>query len=293
MVSLLQSRNLSILDEERAHHYLRYINYYRLSGYGYLLEEPHVDGIRSHRFRNGTSFDDLLSLYIFDRHLRLLVLDAIERIEVGIRTVLAYELSHKYDCGHWVMDPSLFQATREFSHADLLRTIRRDTAFSAHEGTDRHNQREPFIRHYYEHYDEPELPPSWMLVEVMTLGSWSKVYANLRISKDRKMVSRVFDLSPSMLESWLHSLTCLRNLCAHHGQLYGRRLTFPPRSKPHWPELPRNAFARFVAVMEYLLREMAPDTQWGPRVKQLIEDEPLVDPGLLGIQNPDFWECEL
>ena len=293
MLRLLKSRNLRIPDEDQARHYLRYINYYRLSGYGYLLEMPHVDGNRSHRFRDGASFDDLLSLYIFDRHLRLLVLDAVERIEVGFRTVLAYELSHKYGTGHWLLDPDLFRKAADFSHSALLRTIKRETAFSAEEGTDRHKQREAFIRHYYENYDEPELPPSWMLVEVMTLGSWSKVYANLRVSKDRKVVSRVFDLSPDVLESWLHSLTCLRNLCAHHGQLYGRRLAFPPKGKPQWPQLPRNAFSRFIAVMEYLLRKVAPEARWGANVRQLIEDEPIVSSELLGIENNDFWECDL
>ena len=136
--------------------------------------------------------------------------------------------------------------------------------------------------------------PSWMLVEIMTLGTWSKVYANLKVSKDRKIISRVFDLAPDMLESWLHSLTCLRNLCAHHSPIYGRRMmAYPPQTRTGWPELPRTAFARRVAVLEYLLGKVAPGTQWGARVKTLIDGEPLVNPKLLGIQNHDFWECEL
>lgn len=293
MVALLESRNLTISDKEQARHFLRYINYYRLSGYGYLFEEDHTNGTRSHRFRQGTSFDDLLKLYVFDRHLRLLVMDAIERIEVAVRTVMAYELSHKYGDGHWLLNAELFKQTEDFDHKDLIKTIKRETAFAAEEDSDRHKRREQFITHYYQNYDSPELPPSWMLIEVLTLGTWSKVYANLTGSKDRKLVARVFDVSPEMLESWLHSLTCLRNLCAHHSQIYGHRLAFPPQSKPQWPELPRNAFSRFVAVMEYLLRKVAPGTHWGSKVRQLIEAEPLVKPELLGIQHHDFWECEL
>ena len=293
MVGLMESRGLLIPDKERARHYLRYINYYRLSGYGYLLEDEHTDGERSHRYPEGATFEDLLRLYIFDRHLRLSVMDAIERIEVGVRTVIVSELSHQHGTGHWYLSPELFKKSDDFTHAGLIRNIKQSTAFTAEEGTEKFQQRQPFITHYYQTYDDPEYPPSWMLVEVMTLGSWSKVYANLNVSKDRKRISRIFDLPPDILESWLHSLTYMRNLCAHHSQIYGRRLAFPPKRKALWPELPRNAFARFIAVMEYLLHKMAPDTEWGLRVKRLIENEPLVNPELLGIADHDFWECEL
>ena len=292
MVELLESRNLVVADKERARHYLRYINYYRFSGYGYLFEEDHESG-RSHSFRAGTSFEDILAIYDFDRHLRLLVMDAIERIEVGVRTILAYEMSHQYEDGHWILNSALFSESTEFKHAELLRRIKSETAFSAETGSDRHHRRETFITHYYENYDNPELPPSWMLIEVLPLGTWSKVFANLRVSKDRKRVARVLDLPPATLKSWLHSLTYLRNLCAHHSRIYGRKLMFPPAMRDDWPELPPYAFSRFIAVLDFLLQKMAPDTRWGEKMHGLIDAEPLVNPEMLGIQNHDFWECEL
>jgi len=289
MIELLESRNLLVPDKERARHYLRFINYYRLSGYGYLLEEEHVDGQRSHRFSDGATFDHLLSLYVFDRHLRLLVMDAIERIEVSIRSVMAYELSHRHESGHWMLNADLFQETDGFSHAQLIRIIKRETAFRAEEGTERHTRREAFINHYYANYDEPHLPPSWVLSEVLSLGTWSKIYANLKASKDRKLISRVFDLPPDTLRSWMHSLTYLRNLCAHHSRLYGRGLAFPPAMHKIWPQLPES-FSRYIVMMEYLLKKVAPDTNWGSRVRALIEKEPLVKPELLGIQGQGLWK---
>ncbi len=289
MIELLESRNLLVPDRERARHYLRFINYYRLSGYGYLLEEEHIDGRRSHRFSDGATFDHLLSLYVFDRHLRLLVMDAIERIEVSIRSVMAYELSHRHESGHWILDADLFQETDEFSHAGLIRIIKRETAFRAEEGTERHTRCESFINHYYANYDEPHLPPSWVLSEVLSLGTWSKIYANLKASKDRKLISRVFDLPPDTLRSWMHSLTYLRNLCAHHSRLYGRGLAFPPAMYKSWPQLPES-FSRYIVMMECLLKKVAPDTNWGSRVRALIESEPLVKPELLGIQRQDLWK---
>lgn len=291
MIGLLESRGLAVPDHKKAMHYLTYINYYRLSGYGFLFENFHADGNRSHCFQDGTTFDHLLAAYVFDRHLRLLVLDAIERIEVGFRTVMVYHLSHAYLNGHWYLDPQVFKS--DFRHAQWIGNIRFQTGLDAAQNTDRHQSREPFISHYYASYDDPELPPSWMLTEVLSLGTWSKVYASLRVSKDRKRIARVFDLSPATLESWMHSLTYLRNLCAHHSRVYGRKLAFPPALLPDWPDLPPHVFSRFIAMMEYMLRKVSPATKWGQKVKELIESDPLIRPELLGIKDRDFWECEL
>lgn len=68
-----------------------------------------------------------------------------------------------------------------------------------------------------------------MIAEVLPLGSWSKLYEHLVQSKDRKQVSKQFDLSPELLESWLHALTYLRNVCAHQGRLFNRTFAFPPK----------------------------------------------------------------
>jgi len=75
----LQQRGLHVTDPDRALHWLRRVSYYRLSAY-FL---PFKNG---ESFRPGTEFNDVAGLYIFDRKLRLLVLDAIERIEVALRT---------------------------------------------------------------------------------------------------------------------------------------------------------------------------------------------------------------
>jgi abortive infection bacteriophage resistance protein len=72
-VDLLQQRGMQIEDPATAAFYLQHINYYRLGAYWLPFEVDHA----SHRFKPGTRFDDVLKLYVFDRELRLLVLDAI------------------------------------------------------------------------------------------------------------------------------------------------------------------------------------------------------------------------
>ena len=92
-IQLLESRGMKIPDKVKAHHYLQYTSYYRLSGYTISFEE-HLAGKRSHKFQKGTSFDDLTKLYNFDRQLRIIVIDAIERIEVAIRSQNMFKPCH-------------------------------------------------------------------------------------------------------------------------------------------------------------------------------------------------------
>ena len=81
-IALLESRGMIVDDRESAKFYLQHINYYRLRAYWLTFELDLV----SHQFFKNTKFQDVLELYIFDRELRLLVLDAIERIEVSVRS---------------------------------------------------------------------------------------------------------------------------------------------------------------------------------------------------------------
>ncbi len=80
-------------------------------------------------------------------------------------------------------------------------------------------------------YDEPALPPCWMLIELLSLGTWSIVYENLANRKDKKNIAQFFDLSPIELGSWLHALTYIRNLCAHHSRIWNRHFTVKPAVK--------------------------------------------------------------
>jgi len=101
-LELLLSRGLVVSNHQRARHYLQFIGYYRLSGYALFYQDRH-----SHNFYPNTNFDDILNLYIFDRELRLLVMDAVERIEVAIRACISNSLSLKHG-SHWFLKPELF-----------------------------------------------------------------------------------------------------------------------------------------------------------------------------------------
>ncbi len=94
-VDIIKERGLHIPHNERAIQYLQQIGYYRLSAF-FLTYQQQKD-----QFNAGTEFQQIIDLYRFDRVLRLLVFDCIERIEVAIRTQLTYILAHKYNTSHW------------------------------------------------------------------------------------------------------------------------------------------------------------------------------------------------
>ena len=83
-IELFKFRGLLIPDEAKAERYLNEISYYRLSAYALPFQKE------KDKFDDGTTFQDVIGLYLFDRELRLLVLDAIERIEISIRSQLIY-----------------------------------------------------------------------------------------------------------------------------------------------------------------------------------------------------------
>lgn len=107
LVERLAERGLDVLDRDRARRYLRHIGYYRLSPYTI----PFQQGGPGHLLRDGTPFDDLLDLYTFDRTLRLLVMDALERVEVAVRAAMTDHMSTAYDDPHWYLDASAERRT--------------------------------------------------------------------------------------------------------------------------------------------------------------------------------------
>lgn len=139
-VDLLISRGLRIDDRELASHYLRFIGYYRLSAYYIPFLEPEAN-TDNHHFKRSTSFDKILDLYIFDRKLRLLVMDAVERIEVATRATISNTASVKYG-SHWFLEQKYFDS--EFNHNMFLEQIESILA---------KDQPETFIQHYKNNYN--------------------------------------------------------------------------------------------------------------------------------------------
>jgi abortive infection bacteriophage resistance protein len=279
-VALLRSRGLTITDENRAKHYLRYVGYYRLAGYALPFQVNYnADG--SHRFLDGVSFEDILDLYVFDRKLRLAVMDAVERIEVAFRAQFSQTMSELHG-PHWFMDARHF--VPRYDHGDFIRRVKNDIGHDNSKAA----MRQAFIKHYYDHYGDPELPPSWMIFEVLSFGTVSLAFKNLT-RQDQKPVAKPFGLDGTVLASWLHALSYLRNLAAHHQRLWNRAYTIKPiQAKQYAAEL--QDLSRFYAqavTVEVLLKVVSPDTRWGQRLADLLDEHPKVRADRLGF--PADW----
>jgi abortive infection bacteriophage resistance protein len=284
-VDLLISRGMIIHDRARAARYLTHINYYRLRAYWLPFEETVAD---IHRFKPGTQFEQALSLYVFDRKFRLLVLEAIERVEVSFRTRFAYILGNRYG-SHAYLDVSLFKSA--YGHTQCITSFREEFVRS----------RETFIEHYKTKYGDPELPPIWAACEIMSFGQLSKWFQNIRLRSDRQEIASEFNIDESILGSFMHHLTNVRNLVAHHSRLWNRRLTVT-LSIPYRPkeiagllnqQKERNIYNTLV-MLGYLLNIMSPGTTWPARVQQLLEENPAVNPVVMGFplnwKELSFWK---
>jgi len=264
----LIQRGLTVENYDDAIQTLTSISYYRLSAYWYPFRTRDANGKMTSTIIAGTTFSQIITLYEFDRQLRSLILDAIERVEVATRTRLTYYMGHKY--GSFVhVDPRNFHPT--FNHAPWLRKLEGETSRS----------KDKFIEHYKNKYSGFPTVPIWMLTEVMSLGSLSLFYKGLQNSQklgieDKKAISLHFNIHHKRLEDWLHTLTYIRNICAHHGRLWNRELSIrPDESKDiEWlpPITPRNDRVFFILLMlRHLLREIGSGDQWSKEITSLLE----------------------
>jgi len=276
-VELLIERGLVVEDKDKASFYLSHINYYRFGSYAWSFIEDH----KNHVFVKGTTFEQVLDLYIFDRELRLLMLDAIERIETSFRTQWSYQLSHIYG-----------------SHPHLKKRLLSDTAGydARYEKLKRELERtnDSPIKRQQHKYDE-EMPAIWIICEVMSLGELSYWYKNLRIEKDARIIAKAYALHHKALNSYLHHLTTVRNICAHHSRLWNREFTFTMKlptkgNRDLLNSLNKNAEKQLyntLVMTEYLVDRLSPHHHWQERLKALIEKHDSIDLSAMGF--PENW----
>ncbi|MDJ0836497.1 MAG: Abi family protein [Acidobacteriota bacterium] len=285
-LALLEQRGLIVADRERAAFYLNFIGYYRLSGYFYPFQEK-SKGVASEQFLPDTHFDTVLSLYIFDRELRLLVMDALERIEVAVRVRINQVMSMQ-DGPHWYMNPSRFtDAFQESGYEQILEDIK--VASGYYKPKRSKPNKSDFCGHYYAAYNKPQLPPCWMVAEIMPLSNWSRIFANLRFREDQKEICRPFDLHFRVMTSWLHALSFLRNLCQHQQRLWNRSFTIKPMQAREWAAHFRNNGSLYaqLAMLQVFMHRITEKSQWGMRLFGLLYKYPAVPPDQLGF--PDNW----
>lgn len=277
----LQERGLFIDDVEHAIEVLETISYFRLAGYWRHLESDRS----THQFQEGSCFSDVVDFYFFDKELRALLFSAIQTIEVSVRTKIIRHFAPKFGA-FWFMDENC-AVDKERFEANLT-VIRKEVSRS----------HDDFITEHFRKYSEPDMPPVWKTLEVVSMGTLSKLYSNFSNATAKHAVARDFGLAHhKFLRSWLECLAVLRNCCAHHSRLFNR--AFP--IKPVMPQRMENAWITDftfhkqtlypqLCYVAYWLNAITDNNTFVSDFKQILDKHPSVGLHLLGF--PHGWEQE-
>lgn len=229
-IELLKEKGLIIVDDKLAQHWLSHVSYFRFKQYSYKFKDyKEQDG----NYIPDTTFETVRELYIFDRKLKMILFEALESIEIAVKTILSNLMSVKHGV-HWYTYPAHFFSDDErrmitrnakngddipksFDHKEFLRFIEKELEYPS----------EIFLQHYKRNY-EPIHPPSWMMMEIITFGTLSLMFENLKPSDEKNSLCESFQLTKKQLVSWLHCFSFIRNKCAHHARLVYAKINFAP-----------------------------------------------------------------
>ncbi|MBX7046638.1 MAG: Abi family protein [Ignavibacteria bacterium] len=278
---LLKNRGLNVEDEAKALHILETVSYYRLSAYWYQM----MDSSKGENlFRVNSSFDTAFMLYCFDKDLRKLIINEIEKIEISIRAKIIYILSNEHS-PFWFENINLFVNKRK--HELCLEKLQIEYS--------RNN--EFLIRLFKENFAN-KFPPSWILMEVTSFGTLSSIYKNLRNSHSKKKIAEFFGLQQEVFESWLHTLVYVRNICMHHSRFWNIKLSVSPKKvrRPVYlwiknDKVKSDKAYYFLCILKYFINKIHRTNKLTIKLEQLIAKYPNINIEEIGF-DPE-WKKEV
>jgi len=300
-VRKLIERGLKVDDFEAAKSFLAYVNYYRFTGF--CLRFQTTDAATGERvFNKGVRFEDVCRLCLIDRDLRDCFSEALELVEISLRSSIAYHFSRRFGAfGH--VDPNNFSKAFSRQKPNARSKTLMEIPFKEwHKSliAETKRSREIFVRHFEQTYAEyPDLP-IWTVAELCSFGTLSKMYWNM-LSQEQSVIAKEYGVPFFVLDSWLHALTFLRNVCAHHGRLWDKTLNVTPKLPlgKNWQKL--NARTRTVYVSTLMLNWMlahdsidpAQHTAWKHKVEDVFQRLETAFPPLMRYTGfPPQWQRE-
>lgn len=232
----LKALNLTIQDEDLASSFLNDVSYFRFIKAYSLGLKP-----KNGNYYPGTTFEQLMELYLFNSDFRQLLFPLIERVEINLRCRLSNYFSITYGALGYKNPDNFSNKTYhdvflQEIHAEIIR-----------------NKRAPFIKNFMNNYENGDIP-FYALVEILGFGTLSKFYKNMK-NMDKKQVASIYGIGYTYLESWIESIAYVRNLCAHYGRLYNAKLTKTPKlySQDRSQGISQNRIFGVLCCLRYLL----------------------------------------
>lgn len=271
-INALRIKGLIIDDESLLRKYLTHISYYHLSTYF----KPFQDSAAN--FKKNIHFEDILNIYVFDKKLRLLLLDVLEIVEKSFKCKLAYKISVENNNSQWFLDANLFYDEEKYKKYIL--PILKNAKLSKDEG----------LRNYYIKNPASSFPPAWVLVDPLTYGEAVNLFRWLN-NENRNKISRTYSLDEKYLLSWMYGLSGLRNICAHHSRLWNRELFIGVKKdaklyKALFNHRTNNRLYNYLVILQIMICKINPTSTWIDRLIGLI-NEHQIRTHYMGF--PDNW----
>lgn len=241
-VENLKSIGLIVDDEAYAKKILNDISYFRLVK-AYSLNLKTKNGC----YNKQTTFKEIVDLYLFNANLRQIIFPEIEKVEINVRCRLANFFAEQYGVLGYLQAGNF---ANENYHAEFLKDINEEIG---------RNSKAPFVRNFRENYEGGYLP-IYALVEVFSFGTLSKFYKNM-LNKDKKAIAKTFGVGYTYFESWLESISYVRNICAHYGRIYNAKLSKTPILYKEYTQagIGNNRIYGVLLCLKHLLKN---DTHW-------------------------------
>lgn len=294
-LALLRSRGLLVDNEPAALDYLDRIGYYRLSGYWYSFRELEItqdskgkqNFYRKDNFLDGGHFEDAVKIYVFDKKLRLLALDALERIELSVRVDIAHLLGEQDIHAH---------ENAQLFHGHFSKQLIKK---GGNAGRTQHQiwleryghmvvraRREPFVHHYNKKYGRL---PIWVAIEIWDFGLMSKLYAGMKAKDQFDIAQKYGAVDGKAFAGWLRSLNFIRNVSAHHSRLWNINVlerAVLVQDDAYWQQLNNARPFYYFCLMQKLIAVICPNSSWGSRFYELLGEFP--DVGCNAVSLKDF-----
>lgn len=210
-IQLLARRGVIFDNIPKAEEILLDVGYYRLGFYAFPFERtfPEINN-RTHEYVPGTTFRSIYDLYLFDTQLRRLLLNALDRIEVNLRSRITYLVSNWYpDSPTWFVDRAIMQSAFVQSfHKKVYSTLLEN----------------PVIKRHHDKYINDRYAPAWKTLEFMTLGNLTALYQAIKDTDVKKNIANEYGCSLKVFINYLETIRVIRNKCAHGSCLYNMEL---------------------------------------------------------------------
>lgn len=209
-IGILKSKGLIINDIDRAKEILFRENYFFISGYRHLFQNPNKPGI----FIYGTKFEELYATFVFDRNIRNIMFKFILIIENNIKSIISYQMSKKYGFKEkdYLNPKNFIQDNMKVRQVyDVLNKMKRQIRING--------KQHAATSHYIMNYG---YIPMWILVKVLSFGIITELYGILKV-EDQINIADIYHIDPETMSTYLAILANFRNLCAHEDILYDHR----------------------------------------------------------------------